>query len=109
MNCPRGSRTSRNPQGSSRGGSNVPPPTRDRGRERGSSGQHRRSIALETVNRPTTTSPARAYAMRACEDQDAPGVIAGIFSLYDTEMHAFVDPGSTHSYICIEQLSDKFQ
>ena len=22
-------------------------------------------------------------------------------------MHAMVDPGSTHSYICIEQLSDK--
>ena len=22
-------------------------------------------------------------------------------------MHALVDPGSTHSYICIEQLSDK--
>ena len=23
-------------------------------------------------------------------------------------MHALVDPGSTHSYICIEQSSDKF-
>ena len=23
-------------------------------------------------------------------------------------MHAFVDPSSTHSYICIEQLSDKW-
>ena len=23
-------------------------------------------------------------------------------------MHALVDPGSTHFYICIEQLSDKF-
>ena len=23
-------------------------------------------------------------------------------------MHALVDPGSTHSYICIEQLSNKF-
>ena len=45
--------------------------------------------------------------MRACEDQDAPGVIAGNFTLYDNEMHAFVNPGSTHSYICIEQLSDK--
>ena len=29
------------------------------------------------------------------------------FTLYDTEMHALVDPSSTHSYICIEQLSDK--
>ena len=45
--------------------------------------------------------------MRAHEDQDAPGVIAGNFTLYDNEMHALVDPGSTHSYICIKQLSDK--
>ena len=45
--------------------------------------------------------------MRAREDQDAPGVIASNFTLYDNEMHALVDPGSTHSYICIEQLSDK--
>ena len=39
---------------------------------------------------PTTL--ARAYAMKACEDQDAPEVIVGIFSLYDTEMHALIDP-----------------
>ena len=45
--------------------------------------------------------------MRAHKYQDAPGVIAGNFTLYDTKMHALVDPGSTHSYICIEQLSDK--
>ena len=30
VNCPRGSGTSRNPQGSRKGGSNVPLPTRDR-------------------------------------------------------------------------------
>ena len=45
--------------------------------------------------------------MRAREDQDALGVIAGIFTLYDIEMHALIDPGSSHSYVCIEQLSDK--
>ena len=45
--------------------------------------------------------------MRACEDQDAPWVITGNFTLYDNEMHALVDPGSTHSYIFIEKLSDK--
>ena len=99
---------SRNPQGSSRGGSRVPPPTSDRDRGRGISGQQRRGIDSEIINRPNTTVPARAYAMRAHEDQDAPGVIAGNFTLYDNEMHALVDPGSTHSYICIEQLSDKF-
>ena len=91
VNCLRGSGSSRNPLGSSRGGSNVPPQTRDKGRGRGNSRQKRRSIKLETINRPTT----------------APGVIAGNFTLYDTKIHALVDPGSTHSYICIEQLSDK--
>ena len=45
--------------------------------------------------------------MKACEDQDAPEVIAGIFSLYDIEMHALIDPSSTHSYVCTEHWFDK--
>ena len=45
--------------------------------------------------------------MRAREDQDAPGVIAGIFSLYDIEMHDLIDPNSTHSYVCTKNLLDK--
>ena len=53
------------------------------------------------------TAPARAYAMKAHEDQDAPEVIVGIFSLYDIEMHALIDPGSTHSYMCMEHVFDK--
>ena len=56
-NYPQGSGISRNPQGSSRGGSNVPPLTSNRGRGRGSSGQQRRGIVSEIVNRPTTTTP----------------------------------------------------
>ena len=61
----------------------------------------------ETVDRPMPSVPARAYAMKAREDQEAPEVIAGIFSLYDIEMHALIDPGSTHSYVCIEHVFDK--
>ena len=53
------------------------------------------------------TAPARAHAIRSRDDQDAPKVIAGIFSLYDIEMHALIDPGSTHSYVCIEHVFDK--
>ena len=45
--------------------------------------------------------------MKACEDQDAPEVIVCIFSLYDTEMHALIDPGSTHSYVCMEHVFEK--
>ena len=45
--------------------------------------------------------------MMAREDQDALGVTYGIFSLYDIEMHALIDHGSTHSYVYTEHLFDK--
>ena len=40
-------------------------------------------------------------------DQDTPEVIAGIISVYGIEMHALIDPRSTHSYVCIEHVFDK--
>ena len=61
----------------------------------------------ETVDRPMPSTPARAYAMKARGDQDAPEVIVGIVSLYGIEMHALINPRSTHSYICIEHVFDK--
>ena len=45
-------------------------------------------------------APARAYAMKAVEDTDALDVIAGNFAIFDTIMHALIDPESSHSYIC---------
>ena len=45
--------------------------------------------------------------MRACEDPDIPGVITGTFTLFDIDLYALIDPGSKHSYICMEQMSDK--
>ena len=59
------------------------------------------------MNRPTTTALARAYTMRAREDPDIPGVIVGTFTLFDIDLYALIDPGYTHSYICMEQMSDK--
>ena len=56
-NCPQGLGSSRNPQGSGRGGSNVPPQTQRRGR--GRSGSQGKGNASETVNRPATTAPAQ--------------------------------------------------
>ena len=61
----------------------------------------------EIVDCPMPTAPARAYALKAREHQDSSEVIAGIFSLYDIEMHALIDPGSTHSYICTEHVFDR--
>ena len=59
------------------------------------------------MDRPIPTTPAREYAIKAREDQDAPEVVAGIFSLYDIEMHVLIDPRSTHSYVCIKHVFDK--
>ena len=61
----------------------------------------------ETVDRPMPSVPARTYAIKAREDQDTLEVIAGIISLYGIEMHALIDLGSTHSYVCIEHVFDK--
>ena len=61
----------------------------------------------ETIDHPISTTSAQAYAMKAREVPDAPKVIAGIFSLYDMEIHALIDLGSTHSYVCTEHLFDK--
>ena len=47
-------------------------------------------------------APARAYAMKVVEDTDALDVIAGNFQIFDTTIHALIDPGSTHSYICTD-------
>ena len=61
-------------QGSGRGRSIAPPSTRGRGRGQGGPFQHRGcgGIMSEVVDHPTPTAPARAYAMRAREVQDAP-------------------------------------
>ena len=59
------------------------------------------------MNRHAIMTPARAYAMRAREDPDIPGVIIGTFTLFDIDLYALIDPGSMHSYICMEKMSDK--
>ena len=107
--CPRESGDNRSQQGSGRGRSAAPLSTRDRGRGRSGPSQHRGrgGIVSEIVDRPMPTAPTRAYAMKSREDQDAPKVIAGIFSLYDIEMHALIYPRSTHSYVCMEHVFDK--
>ena len=40
--------------------------------------------------------------MKAIEDTDAPDVIVGNFTIFDTIMHALIYPRSTHSYICTD-------
>ena len=54
------------------------------------------------MGRQDGRAPARAYAMKAVEDTNAPDVIVGNFTIFDTIMHALIDPRSTHSYICTD-------
>ena len=54
------------------------------------------------MGRQDGRAPTRAYAMKAVEDTNAPDVIIGNFTIFDTIMHALKDPGSTHSYICTD-------
>ena len=56
----------------------------------------------QTLGRQDGRAPARAYAMKAVEDTNAPDVIAGNFQIFHTTVHALIDPGSTHSYICTD-------
>ena len=55
--------------------------------------------ATQTIGRQDAHAPARAYAMKAVEEKDAPDVIVGNFYIFKTIVHALIDPGSTHSYI----------
>ena len=45
--------------------------------------------------------------MRAHEDPDIPGVVVVTFTLFYIDLYDLIDPSSTHSYICMEQMSDK--
>ena len=47
---------------------------------------------IQTLGRKDCRAPARAYAMKAVEDTDTPDVIVGNFTVFDTSMHALIDP-----------------
>ena len=56
----------------------------------------------QTVSSQDACAPARAYEMKQVEDTDALDVIVGNFTIFDTTVHALIDPGSTHSYVCTD-------
>ncbi|KAA3484088.1 DNA/RNA polymerases superfamily protein [Gossypium australe] len=61
----------------------------------------------DNVVRSEARAPARAYAIQAREEASSPDVITGTFTLYDTSVIALIDPGSTHSYICMNLVFRK--
>ena len=56
--------------------------------------------ASDTAVRAENRTPARAYAIRAREEASSPDIITSTFTLFDTNVIALIDPGSTHSYVC---------
>ena len=52
------------------------------------------------MDRQDAHALAKAYAMKAMEDKDALDLIVGNFYIFETVVHALIDPSSTHSYIC---------
>ena len=56
--------------------------------------------ATQTMGRQDARAPTGAYAMKVAEEKDTPDVIVGNFYIFETIIHALIDPGSTHSYIC---------
>ena len=56
--------------------------------------------ATHTIGRQDAHAPAKAYAMKAVKDEDASDVIVGNFHIFETIVHALIDLGSTHSYVC---------
>ena len=42
--------------------------------------------------------------MKVVEDKNAPDVIVGNFHIFETIVHALIDPRSTHSYVCTSIL-----
>ena len=57
--------------------------------------------ATQTMGRQVARALTRAYAMKVVEEKDTPDVIVGNFYIFEIIVHALIDPGSTHSYICI--------
>ncbi|KAA3473842.1 DNA/RNA polymerases superfamily protein [Gossypium australe] len=57
--------------------------------------------------RSKAKAPTRAYDIRTREEASSPDVITSTFSIYGTNTIALIDPGLTHSYVCMNLASSK--
>ncbi|KAA3465538.1 Transposon Ty3-I Gag-Pol polyprotein [Gossypium australe] len=67
----------------------------------------RRGATKDSTVRSEAKAPTKAYAIRTREEASSLDVITGTFTLYDTNVIALIDPRSTHSYICMNLVSNK--
>ncbi|KAA3466744.1 DNA/RNA polymerases superfamily protein [Gossypium australe] len=66
-----------------------------------------KGVTKDSTTRSKARAPVRAYAIHAREELTSPDVITGTFSLYNTNIVALIDPGSTHSYVCMKLVAGK--
>ncbi|KAA3473899.1 Gag-Pol polyprotein [Gossypium australe] len=81
--------------------------TRGRPQKNAENASGNRGTTRDSIVRSDARAPAKAYAIRAREEASSPDVITDTFSLYDTNVIALIDPGSTHSYICMNLVFSK--
>ncbi|KAA3485419.1 Gag-Pol polyprotein [Gossypium australe] len=66
-----------------------------------------KGITKESAVRSEARALARPYAIHTRKEASSLDVNAGTFSLYDTNVIALIDPGSTHSHICMNLVFNK--
>ncbi|XP_052482996.1 uncharacterized protein LOC128036148 [Gossypium raimondii] len=66
-----------------------------------------RGVTKDSTVRSEARVPARDYAIRTREDPYVPDVIISTFSIFDTDITALIDPGSTHSYVYTNLVTSK--
>ncbi|KAA3466145.1 endogenous retrovirus group K, member 6 [Gossypium australe] len=77
----------------------LPKATSRRGRqsENAENTNPSRGKNIEMNERFEARTPARAYAIRAPEEATSQDIIVGTFSLFDINLYALIDAGSTHA------------
>ncbi|KAA3484598.1 DNA/RNA polymerases superfamily protein [Gossypium australe] len=70
-------------------------------------GASSKGVTKYTTVRTEAQALVRAYTIRVREEATSPDVIIGTFSFYDTDVIALIDPGSTHSYVCMNLINNK--
>ncbi|KAA3470011.1 DNA/RNA polymerases superfamily protein [Gossypium australe] len=80
-------------------------PSRGRLQRNPESGTSNRGAPRDSAVISEDRAPARIYAIHAREEVSSPDMITSTFSLHDIFVVALIDPGSTHSYICMKLVS----
>ncbi|KAA3461993.1 Retrotransposable element Tf2 [Gossypium australe] len=77
-------------------------PSRGRPQKNPGSGASSKGVPRYSTVRLEGKAPARTYAICADEEASSLDLITGTFSLHDIFVVAWINPGSTYSYVCMK-------